>query len=168
MLVYSDYNCDSSICSKIFIYDINIEDYEEYSKMDWWSIVDALCRSGQSFESRWKKLKPRNSNDRNKAVKELNEATTKMSKNPNIQRGVIIGGSRAVHNTTRSNAQTTSQPRMVNCMQCYGRGRVQSNDGYVYSCSRCYGTGRIFIKWHNCFNNIISATFYGTLMRKYI
>lgn len=82
----------------------------------------------------------------NKAFKELNEATTKMSKNPNIQRGVIIGGSRAVHNTTRSNAQTTSQPRMVNCMQCYGRGRVQSNDGYVYSCSRCYGTGRIFIK----------------------
>ena len=82
----------------------------------------------------------------NKAVKELNEATIKMSKNPNIQRGVIIGGSRAVHNTTRSNAQTTLQPRMVNCMQCYGRGRVQSNDGYVYSCSRCYGTGRVFIK----------------------
>lgn len=78
----------------------------------------------------------------NKAVK----ATTKMSKNPNIQRGVIIGGSRAVHNTTRSNAQTTSQPRMVNCTRCYGRGRVQSNDGYVYSCSRCNGTGRIFIK----------------------
>lgn len=82
----------------------------------------------------------------NKAVKELNEATTKMSKNSNIQRGVIIGGSRAVHNTTRSNAQTTSQPRMVNCMQCYGRGRVQSNDGYVYICSRCNGTGKIFIK----------------------
>lgn len=82
----------------------------------------------------------------NKAVKELNEATTKMSKNPNIQRGVIIGGSRAVHNTTRSNAQTVSQPRMVNCTRCNGRGRVQSNDGYVYSCSRCCGTGRIFIK----------------------
>ena len=82
----------------------------------------------------------------NKAVKELNEATTKMSKNPNIQRGVIIGGSRAVHNTTRSNAQTTSQPRMVNCTRCNGRGRVQSNDGYVYSCSRCNGTGTIFIK----------------------
>lgn len=78
----------------------------------------------------------------NKAVK----ATTKMSKNSNIQRGVIIGGSRAVHNTTRSNAQTTSQPRMVNCTRCYGRGRVQSNDGYVYSCSRCNGTGTIFIK----------------------
>ena len=29
-----------------------LSDYEEYSKMDWWSIVDALCRSGQSFESR--------------------------------------------------------------------------------------------------------------------
>lgn len=82
----------------------------------------------------------------NKVVKELNEATTKMSKNPNIQRGVIIGGSRAVHNTTRSNAQTTSQPRMVNCTRCNGRGRVQSNDGYVYSCSRCNGTGTIFIK----------------------
>lgn len=78
----------------------------------------------------------------NKVVKELSEAATKS----NIQRGVIIGGSRAVHNTTRSNAQTTSQPRMVNCMQCYGRGRVQSNDGYVYSCSRCCGTGKIFIK----------------------
>ena len=78
----------------------------------------------------------------NKAVK----ATTKMSKNSNIQRGVIIGVSRAVHNTTRSNAQTTSQPRMVNCTRCNGRGRVQSNDGYVYSCSRCNGTGTIFIK----------------------
>ena len=32
MSVYSDYHCDSSICSKIFIYDINIEDYEEYSE----------------------------------------------------------------------------------------------------------------------------------------
>lgn len=79
----------------------------------------------------------------NKAVKELNEAATK---NSNIQRGVIIGVSRAVHNTTRSNAQTTSQPRMVNCTRCNGRGRVQGNDGYVYSCSRCNGTGTIFIK----------------------
>lgn len=77
----------------------------------------------------------------NKAVK----ATTKMSKNSNIQRGVIIGV-RAVHNTTRSNAQTVSQPRMVNCTRCNGRGRVQGNDGYVYSCSRCNGTGTIFIK----------------------
>ena len=82
----------------------------------------------------------------NKVVKELNEATTKMSKNPNIQRGVIIGVSRAVHNTTRSNAQTTLQPRMVNCTRCYGRGRVQGNDGFVYCCSRCNGTGTIFIK----------------------
>ena len=69
-----------------------------------------------------------------------------MSKNSNIQRGVIIGVSRAVHNTTRSNAQTVSQPRMVNCTRCNGRGRVQGNDGYVYSCSRCNGTGTIFIK----------------------
>lgn len=81
-----------------------------------------------------------------KASKVVNEATTKMSESPNVQRGVIIGGSRAVQNATRSNAQTTSQPRMLTCPRCYGRGNVQGNDGYVYSCSRCNGTGKIFIK----------------------
>ena len=81
-----------------------------------------------------------------KASKVVNEATTKMSESPNVQRGVIIGGSRAVHNATQSNAQTTSQPRMLTCPRCYGRGNVQGNDGYVYSCSRCNGTGRIFVK----------------------
>ena len=81
-----------------------------------------------------------------KASKVVNEATTKMSESPNVQRGVIIGGSRAVQNATRSNAQTTSLPRMLTCPRCYGRGNVQGNDGYVYSCSRCNGTGRIFVK----------------------
>lgn len=81
-----------------------------------------------------------------KASKVVNEATTKMSEISNVQRGVIIGGSRAVHNATQSNAQTTSQPRMLTCPRCYGRGNVQGNDGYVYSCSRCNGTGRIFVK----------------------
>ena len=81
-----------------------------------------------------------------KASKVVNEATTKMSESSNVQRGVIIGGSRAVQNATRSNAQTTSQPRMLTCPRCYGRGNVQGNDGYVYSCSRCNGTGRIFVK----------------------
>ena len=81
-----------------------------------------------------------------KASKVVNEATTKMSESPNVQRGVIIGGSRAVQNATRSNAQTTSQPRMLTCPRCYGRGNVQGNDGYVYSCSRCNGTGKIFVK----------------------
>lgn len=81
-----------------------------------------------------------------KASKVVNEARTKMSESPNVQRGVIIGGSRAVQNATRSNAQTTSQPRMLTCPRCYGRGNVQGNDGYVYSCSRCNGTGRIFVK----------------------
>lgn len=81
-----------------------------------------------------------------KASKVVNEATTKMSESPNVQRGVIIGGSRAVQNATRSNAQTTSQPRMLTCPRCYGRGNVRGNDGYVYSCSRCNGTGKIFIK----------------------
>ena len=81
-----------------------------------------------------------------KASKVVNEATTKMSESPNVQGGVIIGGSRAVQNATRSNAQTTSQPRMITCPRCYGRGNVQGNDGYVYSCSRCNGTGKIFVK----------------------
>lgn len=81
-----------------------------------------------------------------KASKVVNEATTKMSESPNVQRGVIIGGSRAVQNATRSNAQTMSQPRMLTCPRCYGRGNVQGNDGYVYSCSRCNGTGKIFVK----------------------
>lgn len=81
-----------------------------------------------------------------KASKVVNEATTKMSESSNVQRRVIIGGSRAVQNATRSNAQTTSQPRMLTCPRCYGRGNVQGNDGYVYSCSRCNGTGRIFVK----------------------
>ena len=81
-----------------------------------------------------------------KASKVVNEATTKMSESSNVQRGVIIGGSRAVHTATQRNAQTTSQPRMLTCPRCYGRGNVQGNDGYVYSCSRCNGTGRIFVK----------------------
>lgn len=80
-----------------------------------------------------------------KASKVVNEATTKMSESPNVQRGVK-GGSRAVQNATRSNAQTMSQPRMLTCPRCYGRGNVQGNDGYVYSCSRCNGTGKIFVK----------------------
>lgn len=86
-------------------------------------------------------------NSATQASKKLgNKAAASAAENSNVQRGVGIGGSRMLKIPTRSNAQTTSQPRMVNCMQCYGRGRVQSNDGYVYSCSRCYGTGRIFIK----------------------
>ena len=106
----------------------------------------ALCKVSKVAERNFNHVTQMTEINVNKAVKELNEATIKMSKNPNIQRGVIIGGSRAVHNTTRSNAQTTSQPRMVNCTRCNGRGRVQGNDGYVYSCSRCNGTGTIFIK----------------------
>lgn len=102
----------------------------------------ALCKVSKVAERNLKHVTQMTEINVNKAVK----ATTKMSKNSNIQRGVIIGVSRAVHNTTRSNAQTVSQPRMVNCTRCNGRGRVQSNDGYVYSCSRCNGTGTIFIK----------------------
>lgn len=106
----------------------------------------ALCKVSKVAERNLNHATQMTEINVNKAVKELNEATTKMSKNSNIQRGVIIGVSRAVHNTTRSNAQTVSQPRMVNCTRCNGRGRVQGNDGYVYSCSRCNGTGTIFIK----------------------
>lgn len=75
-----------------------------------------------------------------------NKAATSAAENPNIQRGAVIGGSRMLKNTTRSNAQTMSQPRMLTCPRCYGKGSMQGNDGYVYSCSRCNGTGRIFVK----------------------
>lgn len=86
-------------------------------------------------------------NKATQASKKLgNKAATSAAENPNIQRGAVIGGSRMLKNTTQSNAQTTSQPRMLTCPRCYGRGNVQGNDGYVYSCSRCNGTGRIFVK----------------------
>lgn len=75
-----------------------------------------------------------------------NKAATNAAENPNVQRGAAYGGYRMLNNATRSNAQTTSQPRMVICSRCYGRGSVQGNDGYVYSCSRCNGTGKIFTK----------------------
>lgn len=86
-------------------------------------------------------------NKATQASKKLgNKAATSAAENPNIQRGAVIGGNRMLKNTTQSNAQTTSQPRMLTCPRCYGRGNVQGNDGYVYSCSRCNGTGKIFIK----------------------
>lgn len=80
-----------------------------------------------------------------KAKKYGNQAAASAAENPNIQRGVYAG-SRTINNATRSSAQTTSQPRMVSCPRCYGRGNVQGNDGYVYCCSRCNGTGTIFVK----------------------
>ncbi len=80
-----------------------------------------------------------------KSKKYGNQAAASAAENPNIQRGVYAG-SRTINNATRSSAQTTSQPRMVSCPRCYGRGNVQGNDGYVYSCSRCNGTGTIFVK----------------------
>ncbi len=84
-----------------------------------------------------------------KEVNKVTQATEKIvnetAENPNIQRGVYAG-SRTINNATRSSAQTTSQPRMVSCPRCYGRGNVQDNDGYVYCCSRCNGTGTIFVK----------------------
>ncbi len=80
-----------------------------------------------------------------KSKKYVNQAAASAAENPNIQRGVYAG-SRTINNATRSSAQTTSQPRMVSCPRCYGRGNVQGYDGYVYSCSRCNGTGTIFVK----------------------
>ncbi len=80
-----------------------------------------------------------------KSKKYGNQAAASAAENPNIQRGVYAG-SRTINNATRSSAQTTSQPQMVSCPRCYGRGNVQGNDGYVYSCSRCNGTGTIFVK----------------------
>lgn len=82
----------------------------------------------------------------NKATQETEKTVNEATENPNVQRGAAISGSRMLKNTTQSNAQTTSQPRMLTCPRCYGRGNVQGNDGYVYSCSRCNGTGKIFVK----------------------
>lgn len=82
----------------------------------------------------------------NKATQEMERLVNEAAENPNVQRGAAISGSRMLKNTTQSNAQTTSQPRMLTCPRCYGRGNVQGNDGYVYSCSRCNGTGKIFTR----------------------
>lgn len=82
----------------------------------------------------------------NKATQETKKTVNEAAENPNVRRGATYGGYRMLNNATRSNAQTTSQPRMVICSRCYGRGSVQGNDGYVYSCSRCNGTGKIFTK----------------------
>ncbi len=79
----------------------------------------------------------------NKATQATKKIVNETTENPNVQRGAIYGGSRMINNATRSSAQTTSQPRMVSCPRCYGRGNVQGKDGYVYSCSRCNGTGTI-------------------------
>lgn len=93
------------------------------------------------------KVAERSGNKATQVVEKIvNKTATKLSESPNVQRGVVIGGSRMLKNTTQSNAQTTSQPRMLTCPRCYGRGNVRGNDGYVYSCSRCNGTGKIFIK----------------------
>lgn len=78
--------------------------------------------------------------------KVVNKSIIKMSENPNVQRGVTYGGYRMLKNATRSNAQTSSQPRITICNRCYGRGSVQNSDGYVYSCSRCNGTGKIRVR----------------------
>ena len=86
-------------------------------------------------------------NKATQASKKLgNKAAASAAENPNVQRGAAISGSRMLKNTTQSNAQTTSKPRILTCPRCYGRGNVQGSDGYVYSCSRCNGTGKIFIK----------------------
>ena len=82
----------------------------------------------------------------NKASKVINEAAIKIPQKTNVQRGVIIGGSRAVHNATRSSAQTTTQPHWETCPGCQGDGKRMGEDGIIYVHQPCNGTGKIFIK----------------------
>lgn len=73
-----------------------------------------------------------------------NKAATNAAENPNIQRGAAYGSYRILNNATRSNAQTTSQPRLTTCFICKGKGSILGRDGYVYSCNVCKGTGKVF------------------------
>ena len=107
-------------------------------------IVEA-AKEGKSLLSRCSKETKTVEQEVNKATKETKETINSAAKDPNTRVGAVAG-SRMLNNATRSNAQTTSQSRVVSCTKCYGSGTIQGNDGYVYSCSRCNGTGKIFIK----------------------
>ena len=82
----------------------------------------------------------------NKVTQETKDFVNDAAENPNALRYGAFAGSRALQNSARGNAQSISQPRMILCPQCYGKGSVQGYDGYVYSCSKCNGSGKIFIK----------------------
>ncbi len=107
--------------------------------------IERIKESTERIKKDTKRIKSLVNESTQKSKKYGNKAAASAVGNPNIQRGVYAG-SRTINNATRSSAQTTSQPRMVSCPRCYGRGNVQGNDGYVYSCSRCSGTGTIFVK----------------------
>ncbi len=107
--------------------------------------IERIKESGERLKKDTKRIETRLNELTQKSKKYGNQAAASAVENPNIQRGVYAG-SRTINNATRSSAQTTSQPRIVSCPRCYGRGNVQGNDGYVYSCSRCNGTGTIFVK----------------------
>lgn len=81
----------------------------------------------------------------NKATQEMKRIVNEAAENPKVQRGAFVG-SRAVHNATRSSAQTTTQPHWETCLKCFGSGTIKANDGYVYNCSRCNGTGKVFAR----------------------
>ncbi len=113
-------------------------------------IVKPIAKEGASLLrscSKSTKLVEQEVNRATQTTEEVvNKAAASAAKNPYVlQRGVVQGGSRTIINSTRSNAKTTSQPRML-CSQCYGKGFIQGNDGYVYSCNSCKGTGKIIIK----------------------
>lgn len=80
----------------------------------------------------------------NKATQETEKVVNEAAENPNIQRGAAYGSYRMLNNTTRGNAQTTSQPRLTTCFVCKGKGSILGRDGYVYSCNVCKGTGKVF------------------------
>ena len=81
----------------------------------------------------------------NKATQEMERLVNEAAENPNVQRGVIIGGSR-LNNAIRSNAQTTSQPHWETCPGCQGDGKRMGADGIIYVHTQCNGTGKIYVK----------------------
>ncbi len=82
----------------------------------------------------------------NKATQETEKVVNEAAENPNVRRGAAYGAYRMSNDAARSNAQTSSHPRMVTCPGCMGVGKRKGADGIIYIHTQCNGTGKIWIK----------------------